>query len=193
MREPLVKRLRIPCFEIGLDECWIDPERKEAADRIEELQSQLAASEARHKAALEAVAKADAVGDYAGTEEMTMRDKLAAVLWRTEAVNTGTPQSVIGNRTPEAFAEESPETRSKWLKYADAIITTLPDMVPGLLWLQNGHHHAGGYGYVIRKQGKRFALTMRNQFDQTFDTLEAAKAAAEAHHREAVAKMAGWV
>lgn len=44
MREPLVKRLRIPCFEIGLDECWIDPERIEAADRIEDLEAQLYAA-----------------------------------------------------------------------------------------------------------------------------------------------------
>ena len=36
MTDDLVKRLRVPCFEIGLDEGWIDAQRAEAADRIEQ-------------------------------------------------------------------------------------------------------------------------------------------------------------
>ena len=45
MSDDLVKMLRVPCFEKGLDEGWIDHERKEAADRIEELEAKLAAKE----------------------------------------------------------------------------------------------------------------------------------------------------
>lgn len=37
----LVKRLRVPCFEIGLDQEWIDAQRAEAADRIERLEGAL--------------------------------------------------------------------------------------------------------------------------------------------------------
>ena len=42
MSDDLVRRLLEPCFERGLDELWIDAQRKEAADRIEELEAKLA-------------------------------------------------------------------------------------------------------------------------------------------------------
>ena len=38
----LVERLRVPCFEIGLDEGWIDAQRAKAADRIEKLEAEQA-------------------------------------------------------------------------------------------------------------------------------------------------------
>lgn len=41
MADDLVKRLRVPCFEIGLDQEWIDAQRAEAADRIERLEAAL--------------------------------------------------------------------------------------------------------------------------------------------------------
>ena len=41
MNDDLVKRLREPCFERGLDEMWIDDQRNEAADRIAELEAAL--------------------------------------------------------------------------------------------------------------------------------------------------------
>ena len=37
----LVERLRVPCFEIGLDEGWIDAQRAKAADRIEALSAEI--------------------------------------------------------------------------------------------------------------------------------------------------------
>jgi hypothetical protein len=54
--------------------------------------------------------------------------------------------------------------------------------VKALVWQRNGDHHAGGYGYVIRKMGSRYTLTVRNNHGQNFDTIEAAKAAAQAYH-----------
>ena len=54
--------------------------------------------------------------------------------------------------------------------------------VKALVWQRNGDHHAGGYGYVIRKMGSQYTLTVRNSHGQNFDTIEAAKAAAQAHH-----------
>ena len=36
-RSELIARLRLPCYERGLDEGWIDSERKEAATAIEAL------------------------------------------------------------------------------------------------------------------------------------------------------------
>ena len=36
----LVERLRVPCFEIGLDEGWIDAQRNKAAARIEALSAE---------------------------------------------------------------------------------------------------------------------------------------------------------
>ena len=51
-----------------------------------------------------------------------------------------------------------------------------------LIWKRNGDHWAcGREGLVIRKIASRFTLTRRNAFDQTFDTIKAAKAAAQAH------------
>ena len=50
-----------------------------------------------------------------------------------------------------------------------------------LVWQRNGQHWACGRdGLVIRMQSaNRFVLTRRNAFDQIFDTLEAAQAAAQ--------------
>ena len=39
MNDDLLKRLREPCFERGLDEMWIDDQRNEAADRMEAMQA----------------------------------------------------------------------------------------------------------------------------------------------------------
>jgi hypothetical protein len=52
-----------------------------------------------------------------------------------------------------------------------------------LVWQRNGKHWACGRdGLVIRMQSaKRFVLTRRNAFDQSFDTIESAQAAAQAH------------
>lgn len=53
-----------------------------------------------------------------------------------------------------------------------------------LVWMRNGNHWAGGRGYVIRKMtpnGDYNTLSIRNHFDRNFDTLEAAKAAAQSH------------
>ena len=50
-----------------------------------------------------------------------------------------------------------------------------------LVWQRNGNHWAGGRGYVVRQQFPRYVLTIRNQFDQYFDALEAAQAAAQDH------------
>jgi hypothetical protein len=71
-------------------------------------------------------------------------------------------------------------------KAADAILAALPDMIAPLVWMRNGSHWAGGYGYVVRKFGGVYMLTVRNAHDQEFDTLEQAQAAANTHHRAAI-------
>lgn len=40
--DDIVERLRVPCIEFGLDEGWIDAERKEAANKIEVLEARIA-------------------------------------------------------------------------------------------------------------------------------------------------------
>lgn len=40
----IVERLRVPCLERGLDEGWIDAERKQAADEITRLRAALEAA-----------------------------------------------------------------------------------------------------------------------------------------------------
>ena len=69
--------------------------------------------------------------------------------------------------------------KSMWLKAAAAVMELVGPKP--LVWMRNGTHWACGRGYVVRQQYSRYVLTIRNQFDQTFDTLEAAQAAAQAH------------
>lgn len=59
------------------------------------------------------------------TVQEAARERLAAALWKAQATDTGTPQSVVDARTPEAFVEESGETRRKWFKMADASLRAI--------------------------------------------------------------------
>ena len=60
--------------------------------------------------------------------------------------------------------------------------TRTPPQVKPLVWQRNGNHWAGGHGYVVRKFGSEFTLTVQNQFDRKFPTVDAAKAAAQADY-----------
>jgi len=60
--------------------------------------------------------------------------------------------------------------------------TRTPPQVKPLVWQRNGNHWAGGHGYVVQKFGSEFTLTVRNQFDRNFPTVEAAKEAAQADY-----------
>jgi len=61
-----------------------------------------------------------------------------------------------------------------------------PPQVKPLVWQRNGNHWAGGHGYVVRKFGREFTLTVRNQFDRNFTTVAAAKEAAQADHNRRI-------
>lgn len=52
------------------------------------------------------------------------QERVAHAMWRDEA-RTGTPTSVWRGRTREAFREQSPETREKWLARAAVAIEAL--------------------------------------------------------------------
>ena len=43
---------------------------------------------------------------------------LAAALWREDAVDAGSPPSLVASRTQDAFADQSLETRNHWMKFA---------------------------------------------------------------------------
>ena len=103
-----------------------------------------------------------------------MRDKIAAV--------------IVENRACQNWSNPLPAD----LELADAILAALRGRIPELVWQNNGNHWAGGYGFVVRKFGGEYTLTIRNQFDQKYPSIEAAKTAANAHHRAAIAKAAGW-
>jgi hypothetical protein len=114
-----------------------------------------------------------------------MIEALAALLWKTQSVDAGVPQSVTNGRTLAAFANEGKATRSTQIKLATAAFDAMSPKP--LVWQRNGDHWAGGFGYVIRRMravSGRYYLTRRNAFGQEFDTLEQAKAAAEAHHQQ---------
>jgi hypothetical protein len=94
--------------------------------------------------------------------------------------------------TREQMIEALPGYVEKWpqkMSEAKELATAAFDaMSPKpLVWQRNGDHWAGGFGYVIRRMravSGRYYLTRRNAFGQEFDTLEQAKAAAEAHHQQ---------
>jgi len=106
---------------------------------------------------------------------MNARDKIAEIIHNSVFHLNGLPRVTIITKD-----------------VADAILAALPDMIPDLVWMRNGDHHAGGYGHVIRKMGSQFVLTGRNSHARQFDTIEAAKAAANAHHKAQLAKAMGW-
>jgi hypothetical protein len=53
--DDIVERLRVPCIEFGLDEGWIDAERKEAANKIEALEARIAKADELAEVAKRAV------------------------------------------------------------------------------------------------------------------------------------------
>jgi hypothetical protein len=73
---------------------------------------------------------------------------------------------------------------------AAQILAAMPDILHGmiapLIWSRNGSHWAGGHGYVIRKFGGVFMMTVRNAHDREFDTLEDAQAFANTHYCDAI-------
>jgi len=77
MNDDLLKRLREPCFEIGLDEMWIDDQRNKAADRIDAL-------EASNKALVEALELADAALSGANMNIAVVERKVSAAIAAVE-------------------------------------------------------------------------------------------------------------
>ena len=77
MNDDLLKRLREPCFEIGLDEMWIDDQRNKAADRIDAL-------EASNKALVEALKLADAALSGANMNIAVVERKVSAAIAAVE-------------------------------------------------------------------------------------------------------------
>jgi hypothetical protein len=58
-------------------------------------------------------------------------ERVAAELWRTESVDSGSPASITAGRTPEAFADEADVTRAKWSKFARAVVAMVLDEAAG--------------------------------------------------------------
>lgn len=63
------------------------------------------------------------------------RERIAALMWHTEAVGSGTPESVALARTFEGFHDCSDDVRDPWLKQAYAIIAAMPSMIAPLVWV----------------------------------------------------------
>ena len=54
-------------------------------------------------------------------------ERLAAELWRVEAVDSGSPPSVAKARTFENFGDQAEATRDKWRKFACAAVNMMLD------------------------------------------------------------------
>jgi hypothetical protein len=87
--------------------------------------------------------------------------------------------------------------RDQNLQLADAILAALPGMIPDLVWKVSHHSNgqlAGDY-YICLNPGhatKPLRLNFLGEFVDYSANLEAAKAAANAHQRAAIAQAAGW-
>lgn len=53
-------------------------------------------------------------------------ERVAAAMWKAEAVDSGSPESVARGRTIETFLEQSEDARKKWLKFARAALSAMP-------------------------------------------------------------------
>jgi hypothetical protein len=118
-----------------------------------------------------------------------MRDQIAALMWKTQSINAGAPQSVANGRTLEAFADAGDEVCGYWLKQSAAILAALPDMIAPLVWGLHAlpdilHHYSDHYTLICMADGYLVDfddLSLGHGY-----TLEQAKAAANTHHRAAI-------
>jgi len=109
---------------------------------------------------------------------MTMGEQIAAV--------------IVENRAVENWSNPRPSD----YELADAIIAALPSMIPDLVWTVDARWPGSSVSfcglYSIEEQDEEsFSVSMADDTLHWFDTIEAAKAAANAHHRAAVCKAMG--
>ena len=64
---------------------------------------------------------------------MTMIERVAWRLWRADSEDAGVPASVTNGRTQEAFAEQSEDTRRRWLKFARAAIEAMREPTDAMI------------------------------------------------------------
>jgi len=112
---------------------------------------------------------------------MTMREQIAAV--------------IVENRAVDNWGEPRPAD----YELADAIIAAMPGMVPDLVWVKFGEECVraegvlGRYEVIWGFQNGQYALDVPGHGRRTewHPTIEAAKAAVNAHNRAAVCKALG--
>ena len=74
-------------------------------------------------------------------------ERVAAELWRVEVVDSGTPASLVNERTYEAFADQSEVTRAKWHKFSRAAVSMVLDAAAGL-----ASRSSNGYEWDLRRE-----------------------------------------
>lgn len=119
-------------------------------------------------------------------------EALAAVLWKTQAVDVGAPKSVADARTLDAFREESHDTIANCEKLARAALEAMgpKDLVwsGGTVSFRSG----GERGYLVEfdvRFGWGFWAPFNNyddEPDQRCSSEQEAKDAASAHHHAAL-------
>ena len=123
---------------------------------------------------------------------MTMRDEIAAI------IHAGTKQALSDYDIADDVIRNDPEIAEADRATADAIIADLPGMVVPLVWskaqtvgyAENVIQRSGQYR--IGNVGADWVVTGFSHFvGLTYPTLEAAKAAANAHNAAAVCKAMG--
>jgi hypothetical protein len=122
---------------------------------------------------------------------MSMRKKIAHVVWQNENCVGFSVARVLWARTFEAFSKDGCEPITAY-RTADAILAALPDMIAPLVWVRsdvggwNDDYHTLPTKYKIR-------LADENGWKLSFDggfrycrNADEAKAAANTHHRAAI-------
>jgi hypothetical protein len=130
---------------------------------------------------------------------MSMRKKIAHVVWQNENCVGFSVARVLWARTFEAFSKDGCEAITAY-RTADAILAALPDMIAPLVWENEDDEYQSAqsilgqftvylcseHGYLIEIDGYDDSWVKYPEGGYGFNTPEQAQAAANTHHRAAI-------
>ena len=124
-------------------------------------------------------------------------EKMAAKLWRSEALRVNGTAGTAMRRTPEAFLNESQSTQDKWNGIAQAAFNALMDAVPDLVFDKSSGtaRDVSGNWLIVRdvsygQEGYRVYLNSSWE-SENCGTYEIAVRVANAHYRKLVSEIWG--
>jgi hypothetical protein len=122
---------------------------------------------------------------------MSMRDRISEIILTyddTEALHLVHPDGYCEG------CKDTPCIDNSNLRLTDAIIAALPEMIPDLVWKEgcgldmvaHTKRIIGRRPYMLFFEGEKYTLQIGMTTLDHFSTLDNAKAAANAHHRDSI-------